>query len=202
MGNRIFKDQICRSKDLCRVSFFGESLFFHLILCCDDMGRFSADTRMIKGFAYPLWDHVTPEMIGEGLDELEAIGLIVRYTVEDSPYLYLPAWEKHQKLKFRKTVFPVPPVQEAADACDNAMDALDAPPASAEAKEEGVAHARVINNNIYNFEVEVEVEAEAEGTLSVQKTFPGSVRAQLRLGEWVTCSHFCQKWGEKFKKLL
>ena len=65
MGNRIFKDQICRSKDLCRVSFFGESLFFHLILCCDDMGRFSADTRMIKGFAYPLWDHVTPEMIEE-----------------------------------------------------------------------------------------------------------------------------------------
>lgn len=108
MGNRILKESICTNARLARVSIFGELLFYHLIVSCDDFGRFLADARTIRGIAFCRRDDVELDMIEAALDELEAQGLIVRYRVKEVCYFYMPGWEEHQKLRFRKEKYPKP----------------------------------------------------------------------------------------------
>ena len=45
----------------------------------------------------------------ESMESLEAVGLIERYTVQGQPYLQLPTWAKHQRIRNQRSRFPAPP---------------------------------------------------------------------------------------------
>jgi len=174
MGNRILKSGICQNEKIEALSLFAETVFYRLIVNCDDYGRFSGDARVIKGMLFCLREGLPREEIEHALDELESVGLIFRYTVAKKPYLCLCGWEEHQKLRYRKEVYPSP--AEADGAAEE--ESTEAPLGIEHGElyvEEGqspqesccdempsnVAHTRINNNIIYNFKEE-EKKSEAE----------------------------------------
>ena len=107
MGNRVLKETICTCEKLEAVSDFAEILFYRLIVNCDDFGRLDGNVRVIRGKAFPLrGEKLSIAAIEAALAELERVRLIETYRVKGKRYVWLCGWEKHQKLKYRKAVYP------------------------------------------------------------------------------------------------
>ncbi len=108
MGNRILKESVCTSPNIERLSWFEEVCFYRLILQCDDYGRFDARPTLLRARLFPLKTEVTCEDVEAAMDALEAVGLIERYTVDGLPYLQLPTWWDHQKVRTPRARYPQP----------------------------------------------------------------------------------------------
>lgn len=107
MPNRTLKETITTSERLAAVSFEAESLFYRLLVCADDFGRFDARPIIVRSRAMPLRD-VCLSDVGQWTDELQAHGLIVVYEVEGKPYLQIQRWE--QRKRANKSKYPDPPI--------------------------------------------------------------------------------------------
>lgn len=105
MPNRILKESICRSVEINSLSWFEEILFYRLIVCCDDYGRFDGRTAIIKGLCFPLKD-ITKKDIEKALNKLSAVGLVKIYNTNGQPYLQLVTWERHQNIRAKKSKYP------------------------------------------------------------------------------------------------
>jgi hypothetical protein len=82
-----------------------------------------ADPEIIQAQVFPLFrsirllpttaqeSPITPELIAEGLQELQAANLIILYGTSEESYLVFPKWEVHQTGLHRRTAsqFPEPP---------------------------------------------------------------------------------------------
>jgi len=101
MPNRILKESICRSVEINSLSWFEEILFYRLMVCCDDYGRFDGRTAIIKGLCFPLKD-ITKKDIEKALNKLSAVGLVKIYNINGQPYLQLVTWERHQNIRAKK----------------------------------------------------------------------------------------------------
>jgi hypothetical protein len=108
MPNRILKESICTSDNLDQVDWFGEVLFYRLIVSCDDYGRFDGRIAVIKNRLFPLKENLTLKTVEQALQRLARAGLIVCYTVGGRPYLYLPTWNRHQSIRAKKSKYPDP----------------------------------------------------------------------------------------------
>lgn len=115
MGNRILKESICTSEDIDALGWFGEVLYYRLIVNCDDYGRMDARTAILKARLFPLRE-VAAEAIEEALDVLEALGCVRRYEAGGRPYLLLRAWEKHQRVRVSRAKYPAPEEEVGAEA--------------------------------------------------------------------------------------
>lgn len=119
MGNRILKESICSSDSIDLLTAFQETMFYRLIVNCDDYGRMDARPKLLASKLYPLKD-VKPAQIAEGLTALVNAGLIVLYTVEGKPYLQMATWEKHQRIRNSVGKYPAPSegqLQQVAASC-------------------------------------------------------------------------------------
>lgn len=119
MGNRILKESICSSDNIDLLTAFQETMFYRLIVNCDDYGRMDARPKLLASKLYPLKD-VKPAQIAEGLNALVNAGLIVLYTVEGKPYLQMATWEKHQRIRNSVGKYPAPSegqLQQVAASC-------------------------------------------------------------------------------------
>lgn len=105
MPNRIIKEQICTSPDISNLSWFGEVLFYRLIVSCDDFGRCDGHPAIIKGRLFPLKD-VTVKEIEAALTDLENNQMIVRYEVGGREFIQLTNWERHQSRRAKNSKFP------------------------------------------------------------------------------------------------
>ena len=105
MPNRILKDSIRTSDTLQRLSWFEEVLFYRLIVSCDDYGRYDGRMEVIKGACFPL-DKVEEEEIEQAIEKLLEVGLVMRYEVDDKPYIKLKTWEKYQTIRAKKSKYP------------------------------------------------------------------------------------------------
>ena len=108
MGNRIIKESILYSLKLSRLSWFEQVMFDHLIVTVDDYGVYHADPVLLSHILFPRQSSVTEKMVREGLEHMEAQGLILRYTADGEEYLKLASWEKHQRLRNSRRKFPAP----------------------------------------------------------------------------------------------
>lgn len=108
MPNRILKETICTSPEIHELTPEEETLFYRLIVKCDDFGRFDARPKIVRGMALPLRD-VSEGTIQGWLDKLEEVGLIKRYVVDGLPYLQLVTWHKHQKVRTPREKYPPSP---------------------------------------------------------------------------------------------
>jgi hypothetical protein len=72
---------ISTSTKLAEVGTFARLLFTWIIPHCDDLGHLDATPKIVKGIVVPLCDE-TVEDVSRALDELEKVGLIVRYQAE------------------------------------------------------------------------------------------------------------------------
>lgn len=118
--NRIIKESVCTSESVDKLGWFEEVLFYRLIVNVDDYGRLDARPAILRARLFPLKE-VDAERIAAALDRLQAVGCVAQYEVDGAPYLWLPNWDKHQRIRNKRSKYPIPP-QSAADCCQMTAD--------------------------------------------------------------------------------
>lgn len=108
MPNRIIKETICTSDTIERLTPFEETFFYRLIVNCDDYGRMDARPAILKSKLFPLKERLALRDVQGALQKLADTGCVKLYEVEHKPYLYLPTWEVHQRVRNCKSKFPEP----------------------------------------------------------------------------------------------
>lgn len=108
MPNRIIKESICTSDSIDGLSWFEETLFYRLIVNCDDFGRFDGRIPVIKNRLFPLKEDLTAKTVKSGINKLASVGLVVLYEFEGKPFLYLPTWNDHQSVRAKRSKYPSP----------------------------------------------------------------------------------------------
>jgi hypothetical protein len=94
---RTIKPEFPQSESIGKISRDARLLFLQLFTICDDSGRTRAASRMLASLLYP-YDDDAPGLIEGWLEELDRENLIVRYAAEDTHYLEICKWQKHQKI--------------------------------------------------------------------------------------------------------
>ena len=111
MPNRILKESICTSDSIDALDWFGEVLFYRLLVNCDDYGRFDGRTAVIKNRLFPLkTEGLTLKNVEVAINKLVSIGLVCRYEANGKPFLFLPTWNEHQQIRAKKSKFPEPEI--------------------------------------------------------------------------------------------
>lgn len=105
MPNRILKESICTSDNLDKLSAFQETVFYRLIVNCDDFGRFDARPKLLASKLFPLKE-IRINQIQAALRALTSAGLVILYEVDGKPYLQMKTWDKHQQIRTKKSKFP------------------------------------------------------------------------------------------------
>lgn len=156
MPNRILKETICTSDTINQLSSFEEVVFYRLIVNVDDYGRFDARIPILKARLFPLRLDVTLKNIEEAVAKLASVGLVEIYNVDDEPFLHLPSWHLHQRLRNSKEKYPAPP-EERGDKEQAAATCRDLPQAAAKSR----SRARACAGAESESESELELESES-----------------------------------------
>ena len=107
MPNRILKESICTSDSIDQLSAFEETLFYRLIVNCDDFGRFDGRPKIIASKLYPLKD-IRASQIESALRTLTLAELVILYEVDGKPFLQMKTWDRHQQIRAKKSKYPSP----------------------------------------------------------------------------------------------
>ena len=108
MPNRIIKESIARSEKISHLTDFQFRLWVHLITYVDDFGRGDARPAIINGSCFPLRERIANKDIEKGIADLADAGCVGLYKVDGKPYLYLPNWDEHQRVRNKVSKFPSP----------------------------------------------------------------------------------------------
>lgn len=107
MPNRILKESICTSDNIDKLSAFEETVFYRLIVNCDDYGRFDGRPKIIASKLFPLKDIRTTQ-IESALRTLTSAELVILYEVDGKPFLQMKTWDRHQQIRAKKSKYPAP----------------------------------------------------------------------------------------------
>jgi hypothetical protein len=121
MPNRILKESICTSDNIDRLSAFEETVFYRLIVNCDDFGRLDARPKILASKLFPLKDIRANQMEG-ALRALTSAELVDLYYVDGKPFLQMKTWDRHQQIRAKKSKYPS--VSDSDSNC-NQMNADD-----------------------------------------------------------------------------
>ncbi len=108
MSNRILKESICTSATIDGLGWFEEVCFYRLIVQCDDYGRMDARPSLLKSRLFPLREDIESGTVGRAVAALAEAGLLLLYESDGQPYLQLLTWEKHQRVRNKRSRFPAP----------------------------------------------------------------------------------------------
>lgn len=109
MPNRILKESICTNEQIDGLTAFEETVFYRLIVICDDFGRFDGRISVLKGRMFPLRDDkLKTEVLDKAMKSLVRAGLVEFYKVDGKPYLTLTGWERNQQRRAKFSKFPAP----------------------------------------------------------------------------------------------
>lgn len=119
MPNRILKESICTSDTLDQLNSFQETVFYRLIVNCDDFGRMDARPKVLAARLYPLKD-IRAEQIEKALQALSSAGLVTLYEVGGKPFVQMKTWERHQQIRAKKSKYPGPDgkITSSVSACN------------------------------------------------------------------------------------
>ena len=107
MPNRILKESICTSDNIDQLSAFEETVFYRLIVNCDDFGRFDGRPKIIASKLFPLKD-IRTNQIESALRALTLAELVILYEVDGKPFLQMKTWDRHQQIRAKKSKYPAP----------------------------------------------------------------------------------------------
>lgn len=107
MPNRIIKESICTSDNIDQLTAFEETVFYRLMVNCDDFGRFDGRAKILSARLFPL-KQIAPEEMEEAVASLVAADLVTVYVVEGKPFIHMNSWEKHQSTRAAKSKYPPP----------------------------------------------------------------------------------------------
>lgn len=109
MPNRMLKEGIKRSAQIDQLSWFEEVVFYRLLVTADDYGCVDGRSILLRNDLFPTKDNVTKKAVEDAVNHLASVGLLRKYAVSGTPYLFFPTWEKHQRLRAKKRKYPAPP---------------------------------------------------------------------------------------------
>lgn len=115
MPDRLLSERIRTSDQINDLSWFEECFFFRLITAVDDFGRYDARPQVLKAALFPLKDDLTTKTVSAALETLATMGLVGLYEVDGKPYLYLPTWAQHQRIRNKRSKYPNPPERTKLD---------------------------------------------------------------------------------------
>ena len=107
MPNRILKETICTSENIEKLSAFQETVFYRIIVNCDDFGRLDARPKILASRLFPLKD-IRAAQIENALRALSLAELVILYEVDGKPFLQMATWDKHQTIRAKKSKYPAP----------------------------------------------------------------------------------------------
>lgn len=107
MPNRILKESICTSENVDQLSAFEETVFYRLIVNCDDYGRMDGRPKILISKLFPLKE-VRVKQMEDALRALTSAELVTLYTVDGKPFLQMKTWDKHQQMRAKKSKYPAP----------------------------------------------------------------------------------------------
>ena len=107
MPNRIIKESITTSENIDRLTPFQETVFYRLIVVCDDYGRMDARPKLLASRLFPLRD-IRPTQIEDALRALTSAELVYLYEVDGKPFLQMNTWDKHQRVRNSIGKYPAP----------------------------------------------------------------------------------------------
>jgi hypothetical protein len=113
---RSIKPEFYSSEDIAALDWPTRLLFIGLWSYVDDNGVGRDNEKLILADLFPLEDNPrdTLAIVSRGLQQLETQGMLARYTVDGKPFLYVNAWEKHQKIdRPNKPRYPRPDAENA-----------------------------------------------------------------------------------------
>lgn len=108
MPDRIIKESACISETLNKLTDFEERFWWRLTVNCDDYGRFDARPAVLKSRLFPLAESKTMKDMTKALNSLASVGLVEIYYVDGKPFLHVVTWEKHQRIRAKRSKFPSP----------------------------------------------------------------------------------------------
>lgn len=109
---RTIKPEFPHSESMGRVSREARLLFVLLWTLADDSGRLRGTSRMLASLLYP-YDEDAGKRIDGWIADLERERCIVRYVVEDTSYVQVCNWLKHQKID-KPSPSKIPPFVESS----------------------------------------------------------------------------------------
>lgn len=105
MPTRILKESICTSENIDSLSAFQETMFYRLIVNCDDYGRMDARPKILASRLFPLKD-IRVAQITDALRALSSAELVTLYEVNGKPFLQMNTWDRHQTIRAQKAKYP------------------------------------------------------------------------------------------------
>lgn len=107
MPNRIIREGLIDSDKMASLGWAEQVLFVRLMLIADDFGRLDGRPEIVLSRAYPMdLGRVVLSDVKGWLDSLLKAGLVLRYVVENKPYLLIPNF--NQRLRIKKSKYPCP----------------------------------------------------------------------------------------------
>lgn len=107
MRIRTIKPEFWTSESVGKLSRDARLLFIALWSFADDEGRGRGAFPVLAGSLYP-YDPTSGELLPHWWGELEAAGMVRRYTVGGTWFYDIPKWKQHQKIK-KPTPSRIPP---------------------------------------------------------------------------------------------
>lgn len=103
----------CRSRKLAALTPAAERCWWRLQTEMDDTGRAVDEPDVFASVLFQVMRDVTPGMVDRWLWEMDEIGLIVRYTVDETDYIEITAWGDFQHPQKPKKS-NIPPAQSGS----------------------------------------------------------------------------------------
>lgn len=135
MPNRIIKETIKRSPEIDSLSWFEEVVFYRIIVTADDYGCLDGRMILLKNELFPTKETVTKKAVADAVEKLASVGLLCKYTVNGMPYLFLPTWERHQRIRNKHRKYPEPPA-DVLESFDRHLTANCQPESESESESE------------------------------------------------------------------
>ena len=157
MPNRLLYESVKTSNEIDQLSWFEEVVFYRLITTVDDYGCYDGRVIVLKNELFPTKETVTTASIRSALEKLERAKLLVRYESDGKPYIYLPTWGKHQRIRNKKRKYPIPP--QLSDICQSNDSQL-------------TANCQSESKSTPN-PIRIQSESEIESNPTLLKQFPG-----------------------------
>jgi len=107
---RSIHPEACDSEKLAALSDSAERTFFRLLTFADDDGRGEDRPKLLAAKLYPLVDGKDAVTVDADLEEIAAVGLLVRYAVDGKRFYAIPTFKDWQSPRHpRPSRYPEPP---------------------------------------------------------------------------------------------
>lgn len=120
---RTIKPDFFTSLTVAELSAAARLTFIGLWTHVDDEGRCVDEPRLIAAAIWPLDDSTGAATVERHLEDIERLGLIVRYRVNGRRYLQVSGWDEHQRIN-RPSESKIPPPDEADEDSDDTHEQL------------------------------------------------------------------------------